>query len=75
MRVSATQFFSSRSGGLVATDENIVLDCYRLARFYHTSPEVFLNLPLGEVQLHLYRTIQLTRIMQREAERGDEIDG
>jgi hypothetical protein len=50
----------------------LVLDCYRLARFYHTSPETFLNMTLGEVQLHLYRTIQLTRIMQREAERAEE---
>ena len=72
MRVSVTQFFSARSGGVVASDENIVLDCYRLARFYHTSPDVFLNMPLGDVQLHLYRTIQLTRIMQREAERDEE---
>ena len=71
MRVSVTQFFSARSGGLVASDENLVLDCYRLARFYHTSPDTFLEMPLGEVQLHLYRTIQLTSIMQREAERED----
>jgi len=53
---------------LVGSDENLILDCYRLARFYQISPEVFLNMPLGEVQLHLYRTIQLTRIMQQEAE-------
>ena len=72
MRISVAQFFSSRSGGLVASDENLVLDCYRLARFYHTSPDIFLNLPLGDVQLHLYRTIQLTRIMQRETEREEE---
>jgi hypothetical protein len=57
---------------LVASDENLVLDCYRLARFYHTSPDLFLNMTLSEVQLHLYRTIQLTRIMQREAEREEE---
>jgi len=53
---------------LVGSDENLILDCYRLARFYQCSPEVFLNMPFGEVHLHLYRTIQLTRIMQREAE-------
>ena len=72
MRVSAAKFFSSRSGGLVATDENLVLDCYRLAKWYGCSPEVFLAMPLGEVQLHLYRTIQLSRVIQREAEEGDD---
>jgi hypothetical protein len=56
----------------VSSDENLILDCYRLARFYHTSPDAFLSMPLGDVQLHLYRTIQLTRIMQREAEAQED---
>jgi hypothetical protein len=72
LRIPAAQFFSSRGGGLVGSDENLILDCYRLARFYHTSPDAFLGMPLGDVQLHLYRTIQLTRIMQREAEAAEE---
>ena len=45
--------FSSRSGGMVGDEEDMVLDCYRLARWYHQSPEVFLNMPLDEVRLHL----------------------
>ena len=53
---------------MVGSDENLILDCYRLAKFYHTSPDVFLDMPLGDVQLHLWRTIQLMRIMQREQE-------
>jgi hypothetical protein len=64
----APEFFSARAGGVVGSDENLILDCYRLARFYHTSPDVFLYMPLSDVHLHLYRTIQLTRIMQRESE-------
>jgi hypothetical protein len=56
---------------LVGNDENIVLDCYRLAKWYSCSPEVFLAMPLGEVQLHLYRTAQLSRMMRREAEESD----
>jgi hypothetical protein len=36
-----------------------VLDCYRLARFYHQNPEVFLALPLSEVRMHMRRTSQL----------------
>lgn len=59
---------------MVAVDENIVIDCYRLARWYHVSPEVFLNMSLTDVNLHMYRTIQLTNIMKREAEAAREED-
>jgi len=72
MCLQASEFFSSRSAGLVISSENLILDCYRLARFYHTSPDVFLAMPLSEVHLHLFRTIQLTRIMQREAEAQED---
>jgi hypothetical protein len=52
---------------LVAGDEeNVILDCYRLAEIYHQSPDVFLAMPLDEVRLHLIRTWQL-RKKQREA--------
>jgi len=71
VRVSASQFFSSRSGGLVGDDQNIILDCYRLARWYHQSPELFLAMPLSDVRIHLIRTIELSRIMQQEAGSGD----
>lgn len=71
MRVSATQFFSARFSGLVGQDNNLILDCYRLARFYHQSPEVFLDMPLTEVRMHLDRTIELSRIMRQEAS-GDD---
>jgi len=69
--LSVARFFSSRSGGLVGGHEDdIVLDCYRLARWYHQIPDVFLKMPLSEVRLHLFRTIQLAKIMQ-QANDGD----
>jgi hypothetical protein len=44
----------------VASDaEEMILDCYRLAQFYHQHPDVFLNMTLEEVKLHAYRTAQL----------------
>ena len=49
------------------TDDNIVLDCYRLAYHYKQNPELFLNMTLGEVQTHLSRTIQLMKIMNAES--------
>jgi len=53
---------------VVGNDETIILDCYRLAKYYGVSPEVFLAMPIDDVQLHLYRTIQLAKMMNRERE-------
>jgi hypothetical protein len=52
---------------LVGEDDDIILDCYRLARWYHQSPDVFLAMPLSDVRVHLIRTLQLARIMRTEA--------
>jgi hypothetical protein len=50
---------------LVAGYDN--LDCYRLAKFYHVSPIVFLEMGLTEVRTHLERTIDLANIINRES--------
>jgi len=39
--------------------ENLLLDCYRLAKHYSQSPDVFLNMPMSEVRMHMMRTLQL----------------
>jgi hypothetical protein len=44
---------------MVGTEDDIILDCYRLARFYHVSPEVFLSMTSSEVLLHMQRTAQI----------------
>jgi hypothetical protein len=72
LRLPAAEFFSSRSFGLVGEDDDIVLDSYRLARWYHQSPEVFLAMPLSEVRMHRRRTVQLQARM--EAESADDGD-
>jgi hypothetical protein len=56
---------------LVGEDDDIILDCYRLARWYRQSPDVFLNMPLSEVRLHLIRTLQLAKLMRDEAADDD----
>jgi hypothetical protein len=53
-------------------DLDLVLDSYRLARWYRQSPEVFLAMPLSVVQTHLARTMQLARIMRAEAAADDD---
>lgn len=74
MCLSAAKFFLARTGGLVVSEENLILDCYRLARWYHVSPDVFLEMPLNDVHLHLYRTMQLMKLMRREAEAAEGED-
>lgn len=46
--------------------EEPVIDCYRLARFYHVSPLIFLEMGMSEVRIHLERTIDLAHIINRE---------
>jgi len=69
VRVQAPRFFSARSGGLVSDDDDAVLDCYWLARWYHQSPEVFLALPLSQVRMHMRRTNQIA-----ERSRAAQVD-
>lgn len=51
---------------------DLVIDCYRLARFYHVSPTVFLDMPASEVRVHLERTIDLAHIINRENAASDD---
>jgi hypothetical protein len=46
----------------------MVLDCYRLARHYHVSPEIFLGMTFSEVQIHLIRTAQVVRLQRADEE-------
>lgn len=55
----------------IGEDEDLVLDCYRLARFYHQNPDVFLAMPIGQVRLHMARTIRLRRLQRRESSDDD----
>ena len=71
LRISVAPFFSPRSGVLVGDEEEIILDCYRLARYYHVSPDVFLSMSISEVELHLRRTAQCSRA-QQQATSGDD---
>lgn len=55
--------------GIVESEcENLILDCYRLAKYYHIDPRIFLDMPLGEVATHMRHTIKLAQIMRDEAQ-------
>jgi hypothetical protein len=49
-------------------DDGMVLDCYRLASYYHLDPRIFLDMPIGEVQLHRRRTAELERSRKAESD-------
>jgi hypothetical protein len=69
LRPKAAIFFRARSSVLVGEDENLVLDCYRLAHYYHCNPETFLAKPLSEVATHLRHTIRVAELEREEMER------
>jgi len=52
--------------------DELVLDCYRLARFYHVSPTIFLEMGMGEVRMHMERTADLAQIINRENAAPDD---
>lgn len=52
---------------ITTIDDGMILDCYRLAAFYHVEPQIFLNMPISQVRLHLQRTAQLENERRQEA--------
>ena len=54
---------------MVGIDEDLVLDCYRLAHYYKIDPQIFLAMPISEVLVHLRNTVRLAEIMAEEARR------
>ena len=50
--------------------EGLILNCYRLAKYYSRPPDEFLNLPVSQIQRHLTWTLKLIEAI-REAEGGD----
>jgi hypothetical protein len=55
---------------LVEAAEDLVLDCYWLARWYHQSPEHFLAMPISAVQTHMSRTQQIIERMRPPEDDG-----
>jgi len=46
----------------------VVLDCYRLAHFYHVDPCIFLEKTISELGRHLRRTAKLADAITAEQE-------
>jgi hypothetical protein len=54
--------------------DELILNCYRLADRFHQSPEVFLEMPLSRIDMHVQYTVKLTRL-QRAAQQSDDDNG
>lgn len=68
MRISSAAFFSSGTGSSLVGEgdpDDLILDCYRLARWFHQNPDLYLEMPLSRVQMHLHYAVKLHRVQQR----------
>jgi len=54
------------------TPEEIILSCYKLAKYYGRDPDEFLAKPLSRVRRHLEWTIKL---IEKENSESPDIDG
>jgi hypothetical protein len=50
---------------------NLILDCYRLAKFYGRDPDDFLRKPVSVIKRHMQWTI----LLQQKQTPPDESDG
>jgi hypothetical protein len=59
---------------LVVDQDNIILNCYRLADRFHQNPEVFINLPLSRLAMHIKYTVKLIDAQNWERRRRRDED-
>lgn len=52
--------------------EELILNCYRLAQRFHQNPDVFLSMPVSDIDRHIRYTVMLIDL--REAAQRDEDD-
>jgi hypothetical protein len=48
--------------------EGLILDCYRLAKYYGRPPDEFLSLPVSKINNHMMWTAKLIEASRAEAE-------
>ena len=48
--------------------EALILDCYRLAKYYGRPPDEFLGLPVSRIQNHMRWTSKLIELQQAQQE-------
>jgi hypothetical protein len=48
-----------------------VLDCYWLARWYHQCPDVFLSMPMSQVEMHMKHTLKIAELRRKARDDDD----
>jgi hypothetical protein len=48
----------------------VILDCYRLAKYYGRPPDEFLTLPLSKVNRHMMWTAKLIEMSREQEDDG-----
>jgi hypothetical protein len=66
--VDARKFFYARSVNF----DDLILDCYRLAKYYGFDPDVFLQKPLSTIQRHMKWTAIL---LEKQRAKEEEANG
>ena len=55
--------------------DDLVIDCYRLARFYSVEPDVWLAKPLSAIRRHMKWTAKLSEKLAEERRAQEDLDG
>lgn len=76
MRASVTAIFFTRAGHLVEPPDadELIINCYRLADRFHQNPDVFLSMPITDIDRHVRYTVKLTKLQRAAQERGADDD-
>lgn len=78
MRVSASTFFSAGAGTLVTAvapdPDELIINCYRLADRYHLNPDVFLDMPISRIDMHVRYTVRLMEMKEAAQRKVDDDD-
>lgn len=54
--------------------DELILNCYRLADWYHQNPDLFLSMPISRIDDHLHYTAKLIDAKQRAQARDSDDD-
>jgi hypothetical protein len=74
--LQAAKFFSAGAGDLVGNapeQDELILNCYRLADRFKQDPTLFLQMPVSQIAIHINYTIKLIEA-QRSAREREESD-
>lgn len=60
--------------GVAPDPDELIINCYRLADRYHLSPDVFLDMPISRVGMHVHYTVRLIHLQAEAQRKIDEDD-